>query len=198
MGYQLEFYALPWDQLQKALIDQPTTLMNNVYENQWSSIDVPEGGSSNDVWLEGLRKLSTALHRSNSENTIVYPGDEGVLALVAIVRDLGFSLGELDHTSASGEFFRTGFLTDVAGKVLQDIDLSEKLTDRPILGLQPDVYPSWGGLSTVELDQIARWLEIASSEMEELDDESQIWLDELLPMLKEVASSKKDLFTLYL
>jgi len=117
--------------------------------------------------------------------------------MAGIIRTVGDRVGEMEHVTRSGEFFRDDFLGKEAPAVLRTSVSLGLLVSRPLFGLTHELYPSWGGLTKAE---IAAVLGPFSSENlpETGDSDIDGWLYELVDCLEAVRQSGSDLVSLYI
>ena len=115
--------------------------------------------------------------------------------LVSIVREHGIFLGTVTHASASAEDFNDLFLIRYLNKHIE-ADIGEKLVNRPIFGLEPDILPTWGYLNLTELNIIQNTLK--TYEPEDEGGDLDVWFLQLKALLIEACEEERDLITLYL
>ncbi|MBM3795321.1 MAG: hypothetical protein FJW31_14930 [Acidobacteria bacterium] len=187
MGYALEFHALDWDRLNRVLGCRDERVFNEVVKRQRAAIQTgicPVEPS----WEDSLRTL---IMDGNKAKAPVVSSKEA-LALVAVVRWINTCLGEIMHTTRGGGKFRSMFEPGFARQFQATTDW-RYLLNRPLVALEHQGYPSWGGLRTAELAGVF------VKEPPALEDpDFEQWIYELRRYIGDANASRRDLITLYL
>jgi hypothetical protein len=202
MGYALEFYNLDWERLRRVFGCGDRQLLEDILTKEGESISA--GPDAQTAWLEALRNLilgprGAAIAAQERNSSTIYASSTEALAVVAIVRFLGDRRGEIMHTTRGGGKFRELFEPAMSNALFRtSLDL-RLLLSRPLLGLELDGYPFWGGLSALEISSGLADLppEPVYSDAGNDPDYEQ-WAFELHRALLDAKDTKQDLVTLYL
>jgi hypothetical protein len=162
--------------------------------------------------VDGLDEIAEAMAQTLSPNRDPPEiSDNAALVFAAAVRQLGKPLGKIAHDGSvvrdeDGAFpidFRTLFLNGVAGACFKDYSLGENLAARPFFGLFHLDFLGWGGLTLGEIEEhLANYAlpgtEQRDPEWQAIAGLAEGWSNQLVHALRNAASAKSDLVTLYL
>src|SRR5947209_2935169 len=118
MGYSLELYNVSWRELRTVLGSSDSALFDAVKSRQGPKLFLEGASPSRNEWAEALSDLLLG-PTGRFAATWSPDGDAGsaveasralALAFVAVIRETGEFIGSLQHSSASGQTFREGFL----------------------------------------------------------------------------------------
>lgn len=205
MPHIMEFYGLDWSDLGKTLGSGDRDLVDRVdQENGDNFFRSAEDQENRLVWRKILEALicgrrGKALAARGPEPNIQpeAASDIAALALAAMVRTLGTGIGELEHSTSSGSFFREEFLEREAPRLLKSSVVLTQLINRPLFGLvHEETYPSWGGLKKAEVRLL---LENRAGDGIPSADDSDVeaWLYDLCTCLQAAHEDGSDIVTVY-
>jgi hypothetical protein len=204
MPYTLEFYSLNWRAFGQALGSGNRALLDQiVQENGDNFFRGPENQEEHLLWRKilealicGRRGQALAAQGPAPKRPLEEVSDRMALALVGIIRTLGVGIGEMEHSTASGSFFRDDFFGKEAPALFQSsIDLPQ-LLNRPLFGLIHGIYPSWGGLKKAEIHLLIE--NMANHKIPPVDDSDvEAWLYELYYFVRAAYEEGTDIVTVY-
>lgn len=204
MPYILEFYSLDWSELGKALGSGDRELLGRVdLENGGNFFRGPEEAENRLVWRKVVEALVAGRRGKALAARGPQPGGEPeeasdltALALVGLIRTLGVGIGELEHSTASGPFFREDFFERQAPALLGTRADLTRLLSRPLFGLAHETYPSWGGLAKAEIKAVLDGLGGREPPAAE-DSDVEGWLYDLHQCLLAAHEEGTDIVTVY-
>ena len=204
MPYVLEFYSLDWAELGKAMGSGDHALVNRIdQENGDNFFRGVEDQETRLIWRKVLEALICGRRGKNLAEWGPEPkiqpeeaSDIAALALVGMVRTLGTGIGELEHSTTSGSFFREEFFGKEAPVLLKSLVNLEQLLSRPLFGIVHEIYPSWGGLKKTEIKLLLE--NLAGHRIPPLDDSDvEAWLYDLYGCLRIAYENGTDIVTVY-
>lgn len=200
MGYSLTFYSLDWEVLRKHLLSPSQHDMTAIRQSLWEQLlreRKPEEIEA--AWLSARQEFSEKIGAGGMQSgTSATLGGDAALLWVALVQHFGQYLGELNHASAAGEEFLGNFLGDAAARLFEVPQLTEWLTGRSICQLESELIPSWGGTRREELSQMLRCYDRKPQKASEISEDCASWLEDLVLILREAMSARRDVVTLYM
>lgn len=204
MPYILELYSLDWRTLGKVFGSGNRALFDRIaQENGDNFFRGPENQEEHLLW----KKVLEALICGRRGQTLAAQGpepkippeevsDHMALALVGIIRTLGVGIGEMEHSTASGSFFRDDFFGQEAPALLSSPTNLTQLLSRPLFGVTHGTYPSWGGLKKAEIQLLIE--NMANHTIPPVDDSDvEAWLYELCDCLHAAYEDGTDIVTVY-
>ncbi len=204
MPYTLEFYSLNWRAFGQALGSGNRALLDRIaQENGDNFFRGPENQEEQLLWKKILEALicgrrGQALAAQGPEPKILPEevSDRVALAMIGIIRTLGVGVGEMEHSTASGSFFRDDFFGKEAPALFQAPIPLTPLLNRPLFGLIHGIYPSWGGLKKAEIQSLIAGR--ANHELPNVEDSDvEAWFYELEDCLRAAYEDGTDLVTVY-
>lgn len=204
MPYTLEFYSLDWRAFGQVLGSGNRALLDRIaQENGDNFFRGPENQEEHLLWKKVLEALicgrrGQALAAQGPEPKIPPEevSDRVALALVGIIRTLGVGIGEMEHSTASGSFFRDDFFGQEAPALFSSPINLTLLLSRPLFGVTHGAYPSWGGLKKAEIQLLIEGM--ANREIPPADDSDvEAWLYELDGCLRAAYEDGTDIVTIY-
>ncbi|MDS4029444.1 MAG: hypothetical protein RKO66_05170 [Candidatus Contendobacter sp.] len=203
MPYILEFYSLDWRTLGKVFGSGNRALLDRIaQENGDNFFRGLENKEDHLLWKKILEALicgrrGQALAAQGPEPKIQEEvSDRMALALVGIIRTLGVGIGEMEHSTASGSFFRDDFFGQEAPTLLSSPINLKLLLSRPLFGVTHGTYPSWGGLKKTEIHLLIK--SMANHNIPNVDDSDvEAWLYELCDCLHAAYEDGTDIVTVY-
>ena len=163
MSYMLEIYGLDWKALSEIFGSGDKRLVAQIDREYGEKFyrGSPTAEYERSVWRGSLDALicgrpgkalaaSGPTGSASAEETT----DSTALAMAGIIRTVGDRVGEMEHVTRSGEFFRDDFLGKEAPAVLRTSVSLGLLVSRPLFGLTHELYPSWGGLTKAEIGAV--------------------------------------------
>jgi hypothetical protein len=148
-------------------------------------------GGSREEWSGALAQIQSAIE---SVTPPVPLSAEAAVCFAAMLDVCCPSVGALTHSSSSRELF-TNAIDLIGLEAFHDVKFREHLMFRPMFGLFPNGLPSWGGLRKGELKAL---LDAYQPLTTELDEDEQMWHNELINALYEANASGEDIITLYM
>ncbi len=206
MSYMLEMYSLDWKALGEVFGSGNKILVGQIDKQFGEQFfrGSPTAEHDRAVWRGALDALIGG--RRGQELVASGPQGPGVpeqvtdstaLALAGIIRTVGDRVGEMEHSTSSGDFFRDEFLAREAPAILRTTINLGLLVSRPLFGLEHDLYPSWGGLTKMEIPAVVGSFS-TEKPPEANDSDIEGWLYDLIDSLDAVRQNGADLVTLYL
>ena len=204
MGYILEIHSLDWSALGAALGSGDQGLAARIDEEIGPDLMRAMSAEDRIVW----RKIVEAMIAGRRGQLIRARGPEAAgeaeqlsgmaaLAFSGIVQYLGNSLGQLEHSSSTGDFFRDDFFQQTAMSALRSPIPLQLLYDRPLFGMIGQEFPSWGGLKRTEIAAILKAAENADDDEEPEDSDLAGWLYDLRDALEAAHETPSDLVAIY-
>ena len=159
MGYSIELYGLDWQKLGRVFGSGDRELYEAVVQKEGPRLSVASDAELKAAWERALGELLlgdlgrelAALGADAKARAPQEASDATALAVAAVIRNQGEPIGDLRHSSVSGQYFRETFLAHDAPRALNtSVDLL-LLVSRPLFGLTHSGFPSWGGLRQSEV-----------------------------------------------
>lgn len=206
MSYMLEMYSLDWNALGAVFGSGNKQLVKQVDEQFGEQFfrASPAAEHERAVWrgtldalIAGRRGHALAARGPVATGAPEQVTDSTALAMAGIIRVSGGRVGEMEHSSSSGDFFRDEFLAAEAPAILRTQVNLGLLLSRPLFGIEHELSPSWGGLTKAEVAAVlGRFSAENSPEADDSDVEG--WLYDLIDSLEAVRQNGTDLVTLYI
>jgi len=203
MSYSLELYQLDWQQLAGVIGSGDQELVAAIdAASDPRMFEQPDPAGQRILWRKVVEALIVGRRgqeirvRAQDPTFQEEVSDLTALAMCGIIRAQGTQVGTLDHSSSSGELFRDEFLGALPSKIGLP-GKPEEIVSRPLSGLVHPLYPSWGGLTKFEIDQVFRTVSIENLPLFD-DSDLDGWLYDFVDSLTAVQEQNSDLVTLYL